>query len=65
MKDEKVLKQGELDYIWSLMPAWVREIPSEEHSFDPTFFGTLSREGDIEVHKKVCRLLNQKLNIDG
>jgi hypothetical protein len=47
------------DFLWSLMPKWVKEVPSEDHSFDPTFFGTLSREGDLKVHNRVIKLLNQ------
>jgi hypothetical protein len=57
----KELTQEDKDYLWSLMPEWVKEIPSEEHSFDPMYFGTLSREGDIKVNKRVCELLNQKI----
>ena len=45
------------DYIWSLLPKWVKEIPGKEHGFDPMYFGTLSRSGDIEVHNKVKGIL--------
>lgn len=55
----KELTQEDKDYLWSLMPKWVKEVPGKEHSFDPMFFGTLSREGDLEVHNKVVKLLNQ------
>ena len=55
----KELTQEDKDYLWSLMPKWVKEVPSKENSFDPMFFGTLSREGDLEVHNKVVNLLNQ------
>lgn len=53
------MTQKDKDYIWSLMPGWVKEVPSENHSWDPMYFGTLSREGDLEVHNKVVKLLNQ------
>ena len=53
------ITQEDKDYLWSLMPLWVKEVPSENHSCDPTYFGTLSREGDLKVHNKVIQLLNQ------
>jgi hypothetical protein len=40
------------------MPQWVRRVPSDE-KLDKTFFATLSREGDLEVHNRVANLLNQ------
>jgi hypothetical protein len=55
----KEFTQEDKDFLWSLMPKWVKEVPSKEHSFDAMFFGTLSREGDLEVHNKVVKLLNQ------
>ncbi len=53
------MSKEDKDFLWSLMPKWVKEVPSEDHSFDPTFFGTLSREGDLKVHNRVIKLLNQ------
>jgi hypothetical protein len=53
------MSKEDKDFLWSLMPKWVKEVPSENHSFDPTFFGTLSREGDLKVHNRVIKLLNQ------
>jgi hypothetical protein len=53
----KEITEQEAKFIWSLLPIWVKEIPSEEHNYDPTYFGTLSREGDIGVHNKVKRIL--------
>ncbi len=48
------MKKEDKDYLWSLMPDWVKEVPK---GLDPTFYGTLSREGDKEVQKKVKKLL--------
>ena len=58
------MTQQDKDFIWSLLPDWVKEVPSESHGWDPMWFGTLSREKDVEVHKRVCKLLNQKTRID-
>ena len=52
------ITQEDKDYLWTLMPQWVRRVPSDEKR-DKTFFATLSREGDLEVHNKVANLLNQ------
>ena len=52
------MTQEDKDYLWTLMPQWVRRVPSDE-KLDKTFFATLSREGDLEVHNKVANLLNQ------
>jgi hypothetical protein len=53
------ITQEDKDYLWSLMPTWVKKVPSKNQSWDPTFYGTLSREGDLTVHNKVIQLLNQ------
>lgn len=58
------ITQEDKDYLWSLMPLWVKKIPSENHSWDSTYFGTLSREGDLQVYNKVIQLLNQKENVE-
>lgn len=55
------MRPEDAQYIWSLMPNWVREIPTQEHAYDPMYFGTLSREGDIEVHNKVIQILGLEL----
>ena len=41
------------------MPRRVKKVPSENHSWDSIYFGTLSREGDLKVHNKVIQILNQ------
>ena len=56
------MTQEDKDYLWLLMPQWVRRVPSNE-KLDKTFFATLSREGDLKVHNRVAKLLNQ--NKDG
>tara|TARA_R100000734_G_C3231586_1_gene39399 strand:+ start:68 stop:259 length:192 start_codon:yes stop_codon:yes gene_type:complete len=53
------ITQEDKDYLWSLMPRWVKKVPSENHSLDSIYFGTLSREGDLKVHNKVIQILNQ------
>lgn len=58
------MTQEDKDFIWSLLPNWVKEVPSESHGWDPMWFGTLSREKDIEIHERVCKLLNQKTRIN-
>ena len=58
------ITQEDKDYLWSLMPTWVKEVPIESQSWDPTSFGTLSREGDLTVHNKVIQLLNQNKEDD-
>jgi hypothetical protein len=40
------MTQEDKDYLWTLMPQWVRRVPSDE-KLDKTFFATLSREGGI------------------
>ena len=50
------MDQEEKDYLWSLMPGWVKEVPK---GYSETFYGTLSYEKDLEVHEKVKKLLNQ------
>ena len=52
------ITQEDKDYLWLLMPQWVRRVPSDP-KLDKTFFGTLSRESDLKVHNKVIQLLNQ------
>lgn len=59
----KALTQDQLDYLWSLMPKWVKELPEEEDSEHGTIYGTSSKQGDIDVHNTVVRLLNQEHNI--
>ncbi len=67
LEDSEDYKNGEYqltkedkDFLWKLMPTWVKEVPDEGHSFDSTFFGTLSREGDLEVQQIVKKLLDQQ-----
>jgi len=51
------MNKQDADYIWSVLPKWVKEIPEKERGFDPSFFGTTSRSGDIAVHNKVKEIL--------
>ena len=59
MDMSKELTQEELDFLWSLMPKWVKELPEEEDPEHGMIYGTLSRQGDIDVHRRVVKLLNQ------
>ena len=56
----KELTQEDLNLLWSFMPTWVKELPEEEDPEHRMFYGTLSRQGDIDVHNRVVILLNQK-----
>jgi len=47
------------EYLWACMPTWIKEVPGPEHAYDPTYFGTLTREGDLKVQKEVKRILNR------
>jgi hypothetical protein len=47
------------EYLWVCMPQWIKEVPGPEHAWDPMYFGTLSREGDLAVQKEVKRILKR------
>jgi hypothetical protein len=47
-------------FIWNLLPKWVKDHGTEADAYDPMFFGTLSRDGDIEVGKRVGKILGFK-----
>lgn len=49
------MTREESEYIWKLMPEWVKEQPKD---LPAPFYGTLSREGDLEVSKRVKKILN-------
>ena len=49
------MTQEEAQFIWSLMPLWVKEQPN---GLDNKFYGTLSREGDVEISERVRSILN-------
>ena len=55
----KYITQDDMDFLWSLMPDWVRNVPDEDDGWNPMFFGTLSRESDLMVHNRVKKLLNK------
>lgn len=59
-----ILTQAEANYIWSCLKEPHTHIPSKNLAHDPFYFITLNRDKDIEIHKKLCNLLNQKENID-
>lgn len=51
------LSESDAAFIWGLMPGWVKDNGTEADAFDPMFFGTLSRDGDIEVSRRVKTVL--------
>jgi len=51
------MTKKEAEFIWSLMPDWVKDNGTDEDAYDPMFFGTLFRETDIEITKEVRRIL--------
>lgn len=51
------LNRKDAEYLLYLLPKWVKEVPGPEHAWDPLWFGTLSREGDLKVHNEVKRIL--------
>ena len=59
-KLDETPSQEDLDFLWSLMPKWVKELPEKEDPEHGMVYGTLSREGDIDVHQRVIKLLKQK-----
>ena len=48
------MNKEDAKFIWSLMPGWVKK---QSKGLDPTFYGTLSCEGDKEIHKRVKEIL--------
>jgi len=60
---QPVSRAEDIEFIWSLIKDWAKEVPSESHSFDPMWFGTTTGNGDIEVHKRLCDILGKPYNI--
>jgi len=63
MAKEIKISERDRDFIWGLIVGWAKEVPGMADSYDPIWFGTLSRNGDIEVHKKLCDILDRPYNI--
>ena len=51
------VSREDADFIWGLLPEWVKEHGTEADAYDPMWFGTLSREGDIRIGKRVRKIL--------
>lgn len=49
------MSEEDKDYLWSLMPDWVKEV---EENLNPVFYGTGTMEGDWEVRNKVMKIIN-------
>lgn len=51
----KSLPTKDVEFIYSLLPDWVKNKTSE--GLDPTMYGTLSKEGDDEIQERVKQIL--------
>ncbi len=48
------------DYLWGCMPKWIKDGPGDKDMKPfPMWYGTLTYEGDLEVHNEVKRILNR------
>jgi hypothetical protein len=53
--------QEELDYLWGCMPLWIKDGPGDvDVKKFCTWYGTLTHEGDLEVHTEVKRILRRE-----
>ena len=52
---EKEVTKKDAEFIWNLLPIWIHDQPE---GLAPMFYGTGTRDGDIEVADKVKRILN-------
>lgn len=48
-------KVEDYEFIYSLLPEWVKKEAPED--LDPTFYGTGTKEGDDSVRKRVKQIL--------
>ena len=55
------MKASEANYIWNLLPIWVK---IQEEGLDPTMYGTGTYEGDTDVSNKVTEILTPQPNKD-
>jgi len=44
---------ADIKFLMSFVPEWAKEVP---RGLDPTFYGTLSYDGDMKVKKRVDEL---------
>jgi len=62
MKNKKDLLEA-CKYLISFIPTWAENVPE---GLDPTFYGTLSYEGDLKVNRQVNKIKtlikNKELN---
>ncbi len=60
-KTENYISKENAEFIWSLMPTWIKNQPD---GLNPTFYATLSAEGDKEISNKVKSILFNKNNLE-
>jgi hypothetical protein len=51
----ELLPLEDAKFIYNLLPKWVKEEPAD--GLSPTFYGTLTKEGDLKVQEQVKRIL--------
>ena len=56
----KSLPTEDAKFIYSLLPDWVKSKAPE--GLHPTMYGTLSKEGDDEIHERVKQILGNVSN---
>jgi hypothetical protein len=54
------MSREDADFIWMLLPKWVKDHGTKADAYDPMYFGTLSRNGDIEVGQRARKILGIK-----
>lgn len=53
LKIEAKIEYDDTHFLLSLLPDWAKIVPS---NLDPTFYGTGSYEGDMEVKDRIDRI---------
>jgi len=50
LKKEAQIEYDDMKFLFSLLPDWAKIVPS---NLDPTFYGTGTYEGDMEVKDRI------------
>ena len=53
IKEEAKIEYEDMQFLFTLLPDWALTVPP---NLDPTFYGTLSYEGDMEIKKRLERI---------
>jgi len=56
LKIEAAIEYDDMQYMYSLLPDWTKEVPK---GLDPTFYGTLSYEGDKLVKIRIENIMKR------